>query len=193
MQRTSEIFSAREEKFRISKRPCNVLFIIWTPMKYQTISLKQLYPAKGAIYYVAIATVIFSDVKITCYFHVWRYHVFAQKLTWYFIGVYIINYNSDYYNNICYNCCFNKVAKRFGTLNLQVKVYQKCWKMNELYADRFQAPPPPQKKISGLQVPLTQYSKTPESVSSVQEKMIRAPFFKRELCKKTLQTSGRGH
>ena len=70
-----------------------------------------------------------------------RYQVFAWKLTWYFIGVYIINYNSDYYNNICYNCCFNKVAKRFGTLNLQVKVYQKCWKMNELYADRFQAPP----------------------------------------------------
>ena len=26
--RTSEIFSTLEEKFRISKRPCNVLFII---------------------------------------------------------------------------------------------------------------------------------------------------------------------
>ena len=34
---------------------------------------------------------IFSYVKITCYFHVWRYHVFARKLNWYFIGVYIIN------------------------------------------------------------------------------------------------------
>ena len=45
---------------------------------------------KGAIYYVAIATVIFSHVKITYYFHVWRYQVFAQKLTWYFISVYII-------------------------------------------------------------------------------------------------------
>ena len=33
------IFSTREEKFRISKRPCNVLFIIQTPMNYQTISL----------------------------------------------------------------------------------------------------------------------------------------------------------
>ena len=53
--------------------------------------MKQFVPAKGAIYYVAIATVIFSHVKITCYFHVWRYHVFARKLTWYFIGVYIIN------------------------------------------------------------------------------------------------------
>ena len=26
--------------------------------------------AKGAIYYVDIATVIFSNMKITCYFHV---------------------------------------------------------------------------------------------------------------------------
>ena len=39
-------------------------------MKYQTISLKQFFPRKGVIYYVAIATVIFSHVKITCYFHV---------------------------------------------------------------------------------------------------------------------------
>ena len=39
---------------------------------------------KGAIYHVAIATVIFSHVKITCYFHMWRYHVFMQKLTWYY-------------------------------------------------------------------------------------------------------------
>ena len=45
---------------------------------------------KGAIYYLAIAKVIFSHVKITCYFHLWRYRVFARKLTWYFIGVYII-------------------------------------------------------------------------------------------------------
>ena len=59
-------------------------------MKYQTILLKQFFPAKGVIYYVAIATVIFSHEKKTCNFHVWRYHVFALKLTWYFIGVYII-------------------------------------------------------------------------------------------------------
>ena len=35
-------------------------------MKFQTISLKYFFAAKGAIYYVAIATVIFSHVKITC-------------------------------------------------------------------------------------------------------------------------------
>ena len=33
------LFECREDKFRISKRPCNVLFIIYTPMKYKTISL----------------------------------------------------------------------------------------------------------------------------------------------------------
>ena len=32
-------FSTGEEKFRISRRQCNVLFIMQTPMKYQTISL----------------------------------------------------------------------------------------------------------------------------------------------------------
>ena len=46
---------------------------------------------KGAIYYVAIAMVILSHVKIPCYFHIWRYQIFAQELTWYFTGVYIIN------------------------------------------------------------------------------------------------------
>ena len=46
---------------------------------------------KGAIYYVTITTVISSRVKITCYLHVWRYEVFAGKLTWYFTGVYIIS------------------------------------------------------------------------------------------------------
>ena len=46
------------------------LRVLKTPMKYQTISMKRFFPAKGAIYYVAIATVIFSHVKIACYFQV---------------------------------------------------------------------------------------------------------------------------
>ena len=54
-------------------------------MKYQIVSLKQFFPAKGAVYYVAIATVIFSRV-------ISRYHAFARKFTWYFIGVYINKY-----------------------------------------------------------------------------------------------------
>ena len=62
-------FSTQEEIFRISKRPCNVLFIIKTPMKHQTISL---FAVTGTIYYVhvTVSTVIFSGVKKTCYFHV---------------------------------------------------------------------------------------------------------------------------
>ena len=52
-------------------------------MKYQTISLKQFYPAKGAIYYVAIATVIFSHVKITC---------FRVKAHLVFHGIYIMKH-----------------------------------------------------------------------------------------------------
>ena len=50
-----------------------------------------IFAVQGAMYHVAIATMIFSRVKITCYFHMWRYNFFALKLTWYFIGVYIIN------------------------------------------------------------------------------------------------------
>ena len=38
-------------------------------MKCQTILLKLLFGLKGAVYYEAIAMVIFSHVKITCYFH----------------------------------------------------------------------------------------------------------------------------
>ena len=56
-----------------------------TPMKFQTISLKYFFAEKGAIYYVAIAMVIFSQVKITCYY------VFARKRTWYLCN------NTSYY------------------------------------------------------------------------------------------------
>ena len=54
------------------------------------LNTKAFFGLKGAVYYEAIAMVIFSQVKITCYFHMRRYQVFARKLTWYFIGVYII-------------------------------------------------------------------------------------------------------
>ena len=82
------IFSTREEKCRISKRPCNVLLYKhrWNTKPFH---FNSFFGVKGAIYYVAIAKVIFSHVKITCYFHIWRYQVFARKLTWYFIGFYI--------------------------------------------------------------------------------------------------------
>ena len=51
---TKFLFECREEEFYISKRPCNVLFIIYKPMKYKTISLQLYFGVKGAIYYEAI-------------------------------------------------------------------------------------------------------------------------------------------
>ena len=43
-------------------------------MEYQTtFHFNSFFAVKGAIYHAAIATVIFSHVKTTCYFHVWRY------------------------------------------------------------------------------------------------------------------------
>ena len=94
-----KIFFNTRREVSYWKRACNVLFIIQTPMKFPTISLKYFSAAKGAIYHVAPATVIFSHVKITSYFHAWRYHVFARKLTWYCIGAYIIQrlINKGYY------------------------------------------------------------------------------------------------
>ena len=47
--------------------------------------------------YVTIAMVIFSLLKITCYWHGWRYHVYTQKLTWYFTCVYINKKNLTFY------------------------------------------------------------------------------------------------
>ena len=66
-------------------------------MKYLTISP---FAAKGAIYSVTIAAVRILRVKITCYFHVGRYHVFAEKLTWYFFHWCL--YNKIQFNTIRY-------------------------------------------------------------------------------------------
>ena len=74
-----KIFFQHEKRNFVSSG--HVMFYLW---------YKHQWTVKGAISYVAIATVIFSHVKITCYFHMWRYQVFARKLTWYFIGVYIL-------------------------------------------------------------------------------------------------------
>lgn len=67
-----------------------------TPIYY--INLNEIpnhytFTAKGTIFYVTIATAIFSCMKITCCFRMWWYHAFAQKITWYLIGVYMINFN----------------------------------------------------------------------------------------------------
>lgn len=55
------------------------------------------FTVKGPIYYLTIATMIFPRVRLTSYFHVLRYYVFARKLAWYFLGVYIINQHNYYF------------------------------------------------------------------------------------------------
>ena len=46
--------------------------------------------------YVCCSQATCRVVKITCELHVRRYHVFARKLTSYFIGVYIIKFNRPF-------------------------------------------------------------------------------------------------
>ena len=70
--------------------PCvdiTFIFECSTPLVCYTHSSSE----NGKIYLVTITTVISARVKITCYFHVWRYEVFTRKLPWYFTGVYIIS------------------------------------------------------------------------------------------------------
>ena len=80
------IFSTREEKFLSPSG--HVVFYVLFKHQWSTnpFHLSSFFAVKGTMYYVAIATVI-----LTFYFHTWRYQDFAQKLTWYFIGVYIID------------------------------------------------------------------------------------------------------
>ena len=54
------------EKYFTSEHSEQVKYFIHT----NEIPGELYYAAKGAIYYVTIATVIFSHGKITCYFHV---------------------------------------------------------------------------------------------------------------------------
>ena len=64
-------------------------FIIQTTMKYPTISFQHIFVdfletsgTKVWLIYETIAKVILSQVKITCYFHKWRYNSFMRKFTW---------------------------------------------------------------------------------------------------------------
>ena len=62
--------------------PCNVLlfyYIITNEIPNHFTWIIFFVLRKDLIYYVAIATVTFSQVKITCYFHMWRYHAFMHK------------------------------------------------------------------------------------------------------------------
>ena len=100
-QRMSEISSwTLEDKIHIHKRAYNILFIIQTSVK-------------KARFIINIKKVISSCVKITCYFHVWRYEVFVRKLTWYFTGVYITK------PVICDQWCYCSSQKQYRLIDFQ--------------------------------------------------------------------------
>ena len=79
-------------------------------MKYQTISLKQFFwcerrgllcsHSKGDIF-ICEDNMLFSHVKIACYFHMWRKQVYARNLTLDFICVYTIK-NDNLTNTLCF-------------------------------------------------------------------------------------------
>ena len=80
-------FSSREEKFCVSKWPCDVLFIIKTPMKYQPFHFK-IFCCKGAdlLYghsngdlFVCENDMLFSHVRPSC-FYMKTHLVFHQSL-----------------------------------------------------------------------------------------------------------------
>ena len=59
-----------EKKFGVSKKPCNILFIISTPTKYQSFHFSIFFKVKhGKVRFlsVTIATVIFSHMKVSCF------------------------------------------------------------------------------------------------------------------------------
>ena len=70
LKNISIIFSTREQKFCISR--CHVMFYLLYKHQWSTKPCNFFLAVKGAIYHFAKATVIFSRVKRTCYFHMWR-------------------------------------------------------------------------------------------------------------------------
>ena len=62
------IFQHEKRNFRSSSGHA-MFYCISTPMKYQTNHLDIFFARKGAIYYVTIATVNCSCVKIICFFY----------------------------------------------------------------------------------------------------------------------------
>ena len=79
---------ARGNEFYLRVEHENIKFI--STSGYVILCLLYKHQLKGAIYYATITTGISSRVKITCYFTCDDMKFFARKLTWYFIGVYIM-------------------------------------------------------------------------------------------------------
>ena len=133
-QRTSEIFfSTREMKFRISKRPCNVLFIIINTNEIPNhVNLIVFWCERHDLLCSHGKGDIFTCEDNNCYFHMWRYQVFARKLTWYFIGVYIIKLIIPIEQSgrliIPWPCQFNRRMHKYFSLVNALVPYLKCFK-----------------------------------------------------------------
>ena len=90
-QRTSEIFFHDKKRNFVS--PCgHVIFYLsnkhqWKPNHF---TFENDFLQWKAHLLCSHGNCDISLVKITCYFHMWRNHVFVRKLAWFFIGVYII-------------------------------------------------------------------------------------------------------
>ena len=85
-------------------------------MKFLTISLKYFFAAKGAIYYVAIATVIFSHVKITCYFGCVAIHIPCDSIS--IIAFRFRLFRFDYVN----------------AMHMFLNSYNRTWNVNNMHA-----------------------------------------------------------
>ena len=82
-------FSTREKKFCISKQPCYSIYYVNTNGIPNHFAIIFFYCGRSNLLYNHSNSDLFTR-KITCYLHMWRYHVFACNFTWYFIAVCII-------------------------------------------------------------------------------------------------------
>ena len=110
-----------EKRNFVSERPYNFIFITYINT-YEILNHFTLKKPKGAIFLCNHSNSDLSRVKLSCSSHAWRYHVFAQKLTWYFIGVYIINTPTDWVR-----------LKMAPNKNSHIFVYLFSYKVNVLF------------------------------------------------------------
>jgi len=92
-----------EEKFLIRRQSCSVLFIIVNTTELQTyftlifFCSPNLKTTREKVQFLfcnnSNSHFFYVWIKITCYFHTWRCHVFRWKLAWCFIAVYEISRN----------------------------------------------------------------------------------------------------
>ena len=87
----------------------------WTAKPFHFYSF---FGVKGAIYYAAIATVIFLHVKITCYFHMWSFCAKAHLVFhWCFYNNNYLMSRPDIYGILGADFCLSSDVSSHGFLN----------------------------------------------------------------------------